>query len=98
MAKNTNIPDAKALEARIEEYLELKAQADAFTKQADIIKEELKKIAEATTAQTVVVGAHSITITQATRESINTKEFKEAHPRLAAKFTKQTTYSTVRIK
>lgn len=98
MAKKDTTLESWAIESRIQEYLELKAQADAFAKQADIIKEELKRIAEATPAKTVVVGAHSITITQATRESINTKEFKEAHPRLAAKFTKVTTYSTVKIR
>lgn len=98
MAKKDATLESWAIESRIQEYLELKAQADAFAKQADIIKEELKRIAEATPAQTVVVGAHSIVISHATRETINAKEFREAHPRLAAKFTKVTTYSTVKIK
>lgn len=97
MAQNVKIQE-KELEAKIEQYLTLKNTLDTIAKEADKLKEELKKIAELNPAETVTAGVHSITITHATRETINAKEFKEAHPRLAAKFTKVTPYSTVKIK
>jgi hypothetical protein len=88
----------KNLEAKIEEYLKLKAEADAAAKKADAIKAELKAIAAAEPSKTVTAGIHSVTITEAVRKSINVEEFKAAHPRLAVKFTKETPYSTVKIK
>lgn len=88
----------KNLEARIEEYLKLKAEADAAAKKADAIKAELKALAAAEPAKTVTAGIHSVSITEATRKSINVEEFRAAHPRLAAKFTKETPYSTVKIR
>lgn len=93
MAKTT-----KALTEKIEKYLELKAQADAITEQADAIKEELKALAAAEESRTLTAGTHSVTLSEASRSTINAKEFAAAHPRLAAKFTKVTTYTTVKIK
>ena len=88
----------KNLEAKIEEYLKLKAEADAAAKKADAIKAELKAIAAAEPSKTVTDGIHSVSITETVRKSINVEEFKAAHPKLAVKFTKETPYSTVRIK
>lgn len=88
----------KNLKEKIVEYLKLKAEADALAKEADAIKAELKAFAAAEPSKTVTAGVHSVTITEAVRRSINAEEFRAAHPRLAAKFTKETPYSTVKIK
>lgn len=85
-------------ETKIERYLELQALIKEASKEADALKSELKKLANSTEARTYVAGDHSVSITTTTRQSVDAKALAEAHPKIAAKFTKETTYSTVRIK
>lgn len=94
MAKMTKAQAA----TKIEEYLNLQAVIKAATKEADTIKAELKELAEANESRTYTVEEHAITITTSTRRSVDAKALAEAHPKIAAKFTKETTYDTVRIK
>ena len=94
MAKITKAQAA----TKIEEYLNLQAVIKAATKEADALKAELKELAEGTEARTYVAGDHSVSITTATRKSVDAKALAEAHPKIAAKFTKETPYDTVRIK
>ena len=64
----------------------------------DALKAELKELANGTEARTYVAGDHSVSITTATRKSVDAKALAAAHPKIAAKFTKETPYDTVRIK
>jgi len=85
-------------ETKIERYLELQALIKEASKAADALKAELKELANGTEARTYVAGDHSVSITTATRKSVDAKALAEAHPKIAAKFTKETPYDTVRIK
>lgn len=88
----------KDLTAKIEKFLELKQQIEELTKEQDAIKDALKAEASAAESRTIVLGEHSITLSERSRSSINVKEFTAAHPRLAAKFTKTTTYDVLTVK
>jgi predicted phage-related endonuclease len=81
-------------ETKIERYLELQA----LIKEADALKAELKELANGTEARTYVAGDHSVSITTATRNTVDAKALAAAHPKIAEKFTKTSTYDTVRIK
>lgn len=83
---------------KIERYLELQALIKEFSKEADAIKAELKELANSSEARTYVADEHSVSITTATRKSVDAKALAEAHPKIAAKFTKETPYDTVHIK
>lgn len=83
---------------KIERYLELQALIKEVSKEADALKAELKELANGTEAHTYVVEGHSVSVTTATRKSVDAKALAEAHPKIAAKFTKETSYDTVRIK
>ena len=98
MAKNDQITKNDELEAKINTYLELAAQIKALQDDADAIKKYLTGIADATEARAIAIGAHSITIAERERSTINAKEFAADHPRLAAKYTKVTKYDVVTIK
>jgi predicted phage-related endonuclease len=93
MAKITKAQAA----TKIERYLALSAIIKEASKEADAIKAELKELAEANESRTYTVEEHAITITTSTRRSVDAKALAEAHPKIAAKFTKETTYDTVRI-
>lgn len=94
MAKITK---AQAKE-KIAAYLELQAVIKAATKEADALKAELKELAEANESRTYVVEDHVVSVTTATRKSVDAKALAAAHPKIAEKFTKESTYDTVRIK
>lgn len=94
MAKTTK---AQAV-TKIKRYLELQAIIKEASKEADALKADLKELAEGTEARTYVAEDHSVSITTATRKSVDAKALAEAHPKIAAKFTKETIYDTVRIK
>lgn len=94
MAKMTKAQAA----AKIERYLELQAAIKEASKEADALKAELKELADATEARTYVTDEHSVSITTATRKTVNAKALAEAHPKIAEKFTEYTRYDTVRIK
>lgn len=83
---------------KIERYLELQALIKEASKEADALKAELKELARSTEARTYVAGEHSVSITTATRKSVDAKALAEAHPKIAAKFTKETPYDTVHIR
>jgi predicted phage-related endonuclease len=83
---------------KIERYLELQALIKEASKEADALKAELKELADANESRTYTVEDHAITITTSTRRSVDAKALAEAHPKIAAKFTKETNYDTVRIK
>jgi predicted phage-related endonuclease len=85
-------------ETKIERYLELQALIKEASKEADALKAELKELAEGTEARTYVAGDHSVSVTTATRKNVDAKALAAAHPKIAAKFTKETWYDTVRIK
>ena len=81
-------------ETKIERYLELQA----LIKEADALKAELKELANSTEARTYVAGDHVVSITTATRNTVDAKALAAAHPKIAEKFTKTSTYDIVRIK
>lgn len=83
---------------KIERYLEIQALIKKVSQEADAIKEELKELADSKESRKYVVDDHSVSVTTATRKSVDAKALAEAHPKIAAKFTKETTYDTVRIK
>lgn len=85
-------------ETKIERYLELQALIKEASKEADALKAELKELAEANESRTYIVDDHFVTVTTATRKSVDAKALAAAHPKIAAKFTKETQYDTVRIK
>lgn len=85
-------------ETKIERYLELQALIKKASKEADALKAELKELANGTEARTYVAGDHSVSIITATHKNVDAKALAEAHPKIAAKFTKETPYDTVRIK
>ena len=95
MAKNNRVIK---LTEDIEQYLVLRAQIQELSKEADAIKDRLELEALKEESGVLTVGPHSVRVDERTRSSINVKEFTEAHPRLAAKFTKVTTFYAVTIK
>lgn len=94
MAKMTKA----TLVACVEDYLDIQAQIKVLEKQADDLKKALKAEAEKTESGTIVLGAHSITLTECTRNSIDVKEFTADHPKLAERYTKTTTYTMLKVK
>lgn len=94
MAKMTK----EMAEQKITRYLELQEQIKKATEEADALKAELKARANGEESRTLVVGSHTVTVTTASRKQVNAKALAEAHPKIAAKFTKVTAYDTVRIK
>ena len=60
-------------ETKIERYLELQALIKEASKEADALKAELKELANGTEARTYVAGDHSVSITTATRKSVDAK-------------------------
>lgn len=95
MAENNRVIE---LTEDIEQYLVLQAKIKELSAEADAIKEKLKAEALKEQASVLVVGPHSVRVDERTRSSINVKEFTEAHPRLAAKFTRVSVYNVVTIK
>ena len=85
-------------ETKIERYLELQALIKEASKEADALKAELKELAEANESRTYIVENHSVSITTATRNTVDAKALAAAHPKIAEKFTKTSTYDTGRIK
>lgn len=94
MAKMTK----RVIEAKITEYLALKEQIKELESTANAIKEALREEACKTDSKTLTAGEHSVNVVECSRQSINVKELTVAHPKIAAKFTKTTTYDTVKIK
>lgn len=88
----------KALEETVEQYLNIQAQIKALQTEADALKTVLKKEADAAEARSLIVGTHTVSLKTQSRSSINVKEFTEAHPRLAAKFTKVTSYDVLHVR
>lgn len=97
MAKKA-LTKEEILEAKINTYLEIKAQFDELEEKVKALKADLAKEARSTEARTLVVGSHTVTVAERTRKTISVSEFTAAHPRLAAKFTKETRYDVVTIK
>ena len=94
MAKITKTQAA----TKIERYLALQAAIKEMSKEADELKAELKELAEANESRTYTVDDHAVTVTTATRNTVDAKALAAAHPKIAEKFTKKSTYDTVRIK
>lgn len=107
MEVNINTPDLDEIQAmttedatlseKIEAFVVLKQQIAELTQQLDQQKAELRTYLT-DGADTRVVGKHSITVKHCTRNAIDTKALQAAHPRLADKFMKTTSYDTVTIK
>ena len=89
--------DNLELTFKIAEYLAIKQQIAELSANLDAKKAELRAcIADGDDKLTV--GKHSITVRQCTRTAIDTKALQAAHPKLAEKFLKTTTYESVLIK
>lgn len=89
--------DNLELTFKIAEYLAIKQQIAELSANLDAKKAELRAhIAEG--ANKLTVGKHSITVKQCTRTAVDTKALQAAHPKLAEKFIKTTSYETVNIK
>ena len=74
MAKITKAQAA----VKIERYLELQALIKEASKEADALKAELKELANGTEARTYVAEGHSVSVTTATRKSVDAKALAEA--------------------
>ena len=85
-------PTAEEINTKIETFLALKAQIEALTAQQDEIKAELSEIAKACADNKYKINNHSISATLCKTTSIDKKALMEAHPKLAAKFLKETEY------
>ncbi len=89
--------DNLELTFKIAEYLAIKQQIAELSANLDAKKAELRAyVAEGDDKLTV--GKHSITVKQCTRSTVDTKALQAAHPKLAEKFIKTTSYETVTIK
>ena len=89
--------DNLELTFKIAEYLAIKQQIAELSANLDAKKAELRAcIVEG--ADKLTVGKHSITVKQCTRTAVDTKALQAAHPKLAEKFIKTTSYETVTIK
>lgn len=86
------------LTEKVKRYLELQAQIKELQTEVDDIKSVLSEEAGKAEAYTLVLGDYSVKLSERTRSSINVKEFTAAHPRLAAKFTKVTSYNVLTVK
>lgn len=86
------------LKSNIEMYLNIQAQIKALNEEADSIKAFLKEQTENTEDRILVVDEHKVTLTTCERSSVDAKALAEAHPKIAEKFTKVTTYDVLRIK
>ena len=93
----TERPKNKVVTEKIEAYLALKKQIAALTKQLDTQKEELRSYVTRSDNK-LYVDEHSIIVKQCTRTAVDTKALQAAHPKLAEKFIKTTSYETVTIK
>lgn len=97
MAKKTPTRE-EILEAKINTYLELKVQFDELDAKIKTLKADLGAEALGTEARTIVVGSHSVAVVERTRNDLDVKAFREAHPRLAKKFARVTKYDVVTIR
>ena len=88
---------AEEINTKIETFLALKAQIEALTKQQDEIKTELSELAK-NNDNKYTVNNHSISVSLCKTTSIDKKALMEAHPKLAAKFLKETEYWRTVIK
>ena len=89
--------DNLELTFKIAEYLAIKQQIAELSANLDAKKAELRAyIVEG--ADKLTVGKHSIAVKQCTRTAVDTKALQAAHPKLAEKFIKTTSYETVTIK
>lgn len=86
------------LTEKVKTYLALQAQIKELQAQVDDIKSVLSEEAGKAESNTLILGDYSVKLSERTRESINVKDFTAAHPRLAAKFTKTTTYNVLMVK
>lgn len=86
-----------ALSEKIEAFVALKQQIAELTQQLDQQKAELRTYLT-DGADTRIAGNHSITVKHCTRNQVDTKALQAAHPKLADKFMKTTSYDTVIIK
>lgn len=86
------------LKSNIEMYLNIQAQIKALTEEADSIKAFLKEQTENTEGRVLVVDEHKVTLTECKRSSVDAKALAEAHPKIAEKFTKVTTYDVLKVK
>ena len=93
----TERPKNKVVTEKIEAYLALKKQIAELTKLLDNQKAELRAYVTDSDSK-LTVGEHSISVKTCTRNTIDTKALQAAHPKLAEKFMKNTTYETVVIK
>lgn len=90
----TNMTLAEALAA----YAEAQACIKALEKEKDAAKKIIQEACAAEPSGTVVAGEHSATLTICTRKSFDIKAFEVDHPRLAPKYTRETTYDLLRVK
>lgn len=86
------------LKSNIEMYLNIQAQIKALNEEADSIKAFLKEQAAAAEDRTFTVDEHKVTLTECKRSSVDAKALAEAHPKIAEKFTKVTTYDVLKVK
>lgn len=89
--------DNLELTFKIAEYLALKQQITELSANLDAKKAELRTFV-ADGENKLTVGKHSVTVKQCTRAAIDTKALQAAHPKLAEKFMKTTSYETVTVK
>ena len=90
-------PDMITLNAKVESFIALKQQIAELTKQLDNQKAELRAYVTDSESK-LTVGDHFISVKTCTRNTIDTKALQAAHPKLAEKFMKNTTYESVVIK
>lgn len=90
-------PDMITLNAKVESFIALKNHIAELTKLLDSQKAELRAYVTDSDSK-LTVGDHSISVKICTRSTVDTKALQAAHPKLAEKFMKTTTYETVLIK
>ena len=82
----------------LDRYLELQAQIEQLSKEADVLKAQLKEATAAEDDRKLVLNGHKLTIRTQTKTSISYNEVVKIHPRLAKKFGRTTSYDVFTIR
>lgn len=94
MAKITK----KELESSLAMYLAIKENIRVLEEELEKQKAIITQACHESESGTVVVDDHSATLNVNSRNSVDAKALAADHPKIAAKYTKTTTYEVLRVK
>lgn len=94
MAKITK----KELETSISLYLAIKENIKVLEEELEKQKAIITQACHESLSDTVIVNDHSATLSVTSRNFVDAKTLAADHPKIAAKYTKTTTYEVLRVK